>query len=225
METIPSGWLDALSGRLATTDLRAIDGFVEGQRQSGIEVYPPAGLEFEALRLTPFNSVRAVILGQDPYSRPGQACGLAFSVPSGVDRPLSLRRILAKLEEDLGFEVPHQATLEPWTRHGVLLLNIALTVEAGRPNSHRREWDRFSTALLESLAAELRPIVFLLWGANAMAKRVLVDRKPHIVIESAHPASRLPHSDSRSFAASHPFRTANVRLQGLGEQSIDWALS
>lgn len=107
----------------------------------------------------------------------------------------------------------------------MLLLNAALTVEAGRPNSHHREWDRLSAAVLAALAAKPRPIVFFLWGANAIAKRVLVDRSPHIVIEAAHPASRLPASDPRSFAASHPFRTAKVRLVELGEEPIDWALS
>jgi uracil-DNA glycosylase len=151
-------------------------------------VFPPDEDVFAALRLTPPDQVRAVILGQDPYYRPGQASGLAFSVRAGVDRPRSLVNIIKELETDLGHPVPAEATLEPWARHGVLLLNTALTVREGLPNSHRRQWKAFTAAIVAMLAERPVPLAFLLWGEPAKAAGQKIDRTRHIVVKSAHPS-------------------------------------
>jgi uracil-DNA glycosylase len=161
---------------------------------------------FAAFEKTPLEDVRAVILGQDPYANARQACGLAFAVPAGEDPPLSLRRIINKVEDDLGCTVSPLATLETWARNGVLLLNTALTVEAGNPNSHRAIWRPFTCAVLQTLADQPRQMVFLLWGGNAKRMRRFIDNGQHIICESGHPAARLASSDRSSFASSHPFR-------------------
>jgi uracil-DNA glycosylase len=163
-----------------------------------------------------------VILGQDPYYRPGQASGLAFSVKAGVPRPPSLVNIVKELEVDLGHAVPADATLEPWARHGVLLLNTALTVREGKPNSHRKEWKAFTAAIIAMLAARPDPIVFLLWGEPAKAAGQKIDRTRHIVVKSAHPS---PLSNARGFTGSAPFRRANAELEKRGLPPIDWELA
>jgi len=218
-EPIPTSWRDALGDRLEAVDTDGILHSVAEARQKD-KVYPRDNQIFAALDLTPFDEVQVVILGQDPYYREGRACGLAFSVSKGRSRPLSLQRIVAAVEKDLDVDVPKDATLEPWALHGVLLLNTALTVVEATPNSHKRLWSPFTEAILETLAAQSRPIVFLLWGEQANLKRHLVNRAPHLVISSAHPAARLPSTDPRTLANSKPFSRAKA-----WKPEIDWALS
>ncbi len=171
-----------------------------------------------------------MILGQDPYHRPGQAHGLAFSVPPGAPRPPSLRTILRELETDLGRAMPEGASLEPWARRGVLLLNTVLTVRRGCPGSHaHRGWEGLTGAIVAAVAAKPEPIVFLLWGAQAQeqARRSGIDASHHIVVASTHPsprsARRASHS-ARPFAGSAPFRRANEELEERGRPTIEWDL-
>jgi len=222
MLTLPAEWRSALGSRLSDADIKKLDDFVFSERaQAEAQVFPPDEDIFAALRLTPPDQVRAVILGQDPYYRPGQASGLAFSVRAGVDRPRSLVNIIKELETDLGHPVPAEATLEPWARHRVLLLNTALTVREGLPNSHRRQWKAFTAAIVAMLAERPTPVVFLLWGEHAKAAGQKIDRSRHIVIKSAHPS---PLS-ARGFIGSHPFRRANAEVANRGLPPIDWELA
>lgn len=220
IESIPQRWLRAMNGHIETADLAAIDSFVARERLAA-EVYPPTGLEFEALRLTPINSVRAVILGQDPYPDRGQACGLAFSVPKvldpGVRRPQSLGRILTELRRE-GYAAPKKATLESWANSGVLLLNTALTVCSGKPGGHADIWKPFTTAVIDALVDQPEPIAFLLWGEHAKQWADQI-RLPHKAICSPHPAAR---GKSSVFAGTQPFSRANAFL-GSARQ-IDWNL-
>ena len=218
IESIGGGWGTVLAARLGETRSRSLGEFLSDAWAGKAPVYPCRSHVFAAFDATPLSSVRAVILGQDPYPTEGQACGLAFAVPVGVDRPLSLRHIVSKIEEDLSCQVPAQATLETWARNGALLLNTSLTVEAGKSNSHRGRWRSFTQAVLEVLAEQPRQIVFLLWGADARNKRRrrLIDNGRHIILESAHPAARLSATNPDSFACSHPFRNT--------KDLVDWTL-
>ena len=220
MKPIPAEWRSALGARLTDAELGKLDEFVFVERAQG-QVFPPDEDVYAALELTPPNEVRAVILGQDPYYRAGQASGLAFSVREGVARPPSLVNIIKELESDLGHAVPSEATLEPWARNGVLLLNTALTVREGKPNSHRREWKNFTAAIISMLAARPTPVVFLLWGEPAKAAGQKIDRERHIVVKSAHPS---PLS-AKGFLGSKPFRRANAELVKRGMDPIDWNLA
>jgi uracil-DNA glycosylase len=220
MQTLPADWRTALGQRLPDTEIRKLDEFVAAERAQGA-VVPPEEDVFAALELTPPEAVRAVILGQDPYYRPGQASGLAFSVREGVARPRSLVNIVAELESDLGHAVSAEATLEPWARNGVLLLNTALTVREGIANSHVKQWKPFTAAIIEVLAARATPIVFLLWGEHAKAAGQKIDRGRHIVVKSAHPS---PLS-AKGFTGSAPFRRANVELAKRNLPPIDWDLA
>jgi uracil-DNA glycosylase len=219
IETLPAEWRSALGPRLSGADLRKLDEFVFIERTQAT-VFPPDEDVFAALRLTPPEEVRAVILGQDPYYRPGQASGLAFSVRAGVERPRSLVNIVRELETDLGHPVPAEATLEPWARHGVLLLNTALTVREGLPNSHRGKWKAFTASIIAMLADRPVPLAFLLWGEHAKAAGQKIDRSRHVVIKSAHPS---PLS-AVGFTGSAPFRRANAELARRGLEPIDWEL-
>jgi uracil-DNA glycosylase len=219
MQTLPTEWRSALGSRLSDGDLEKLDEFVSAERAQAT-VFPPEEDVFAALRLTPPDEVRAVILGQDPYYRPGQASGLAFSVRAGVDRPRSLVNIIKELETDLGHPVPADAALEPWARNGVLLLNTALTVREGKPNSHRRQWKPFTAAIVAMLAERPVPLAFLLWGEPAKSAGQKIDRSRHIVVKSAHPS---PLS-AKGFIGSAPFRRVNVELANRGLPPIDWDL-
>jgi uracil-DNA glycosylase len=221
IQSLPDDWRAALASRLTPADLDKLDAFVFTERAQA-QVFPPDDAIFAALELTPPAQLRGVILGQDPYYRPGQASGLAFSVKAGVPRPPSLVNIVKELEVDLGHAVPADATLEPWARHGVLLLNTALTVREGKPNSHRKEWKAFTAAIIAMLAARPDPIVFLLWGEPAKAAGQKIDRTRHIVVKSAHPS---PLSNARGFTGSAPFRRANAELEKRGLPPIDWELA
>jgi uracil-DNA glycosylase len=220
MQALPDDWRSALARRLTPADFERLDEFVFVERAEH-RVFPPDAEVFAALSLTPLGEVRAVILGQDPYYRPDQALGLAFSVREGVTRPPSLVNIVKELEADLGHAVPAEATLEPWARHGVLLLNTALTVREGQPNSHRKQWKAFTAAIISLLADQPSPLVFLLWGEPAKAAGQKIDRERHIVVKSAHPS---PLS-AKGFIGSGPFRRANAELARRGMSAIDWELA
>jgi uracil-DNA glycosylase len=213
---IPGSWRDELAGAVADPTFSRLAAFLEAER-ARVSVYPSPERVFGALAMTPPNAVRAVILGQDPYHGAGQALGLAFSVPEDIPAPPSLRNILRELPIE-----PSRHSLEPWARRGVLLLNGVLTVEEGRAGSHRRKgWEPFTDAVISAVVAFPRPIVFLLWGRAARAKRRLIDGDRHIVIEAGHPS---PYSYSRYFKGRAGFVEANEGLARLGQPTIDWSL-
>ena len=193
-------------------------------------VYPPAKDIYNALRLTDYDDVRVVILGQDPYHEPGQAHGLAFSVQTGTPAPPSLVNIFRELEDDLGI-VPSGTSggglLDPWARHGVLLLNTVLTVRAHTAGSHRgRGWERFTDRVIELLAEREQPMVFILWGSQAGAKRELIlraqgDMRRHLIIQAPHPS---PLSAYRGFFGGRYFSRCNYFLEDCGMEPVDWSL-
>ncbi|GGJ19994.1 uracil-DNA glycosylase [Paenibacillus hunanensis] len=185
-------------------------------------VYPPRDLLFQALRLTPYHEVKAVILGQDPYHGAGQAEGLSFSVQPGVKVPPSLRNIYIELKEDMGVPTPSHGSLVSWGKHGVLLLNTALTVREGKPASHRgKGWERFTDTIIRLLNEREQPMVFLLWGNHAAEKEVLINTEHHLVIRSAHPS---PFAARKGFFGSRPFSRTNAFLQEHGQQPVDWTI-
>lgn len=228
IERLPGGWRHALRSRIKAFDLAALDRFVAEERQKD-EVYPPDEQVFAAFDLTPFESVRAVVVGQDPYYQRGLACGLAFAVSTDHPRhrklPLALRRILAETEPEQTSAMPADATLHPWAKTGVLLLNTALTVRQGKAGSHGHCWEPFTSAVVDAVAEKPGPIVFLLWGEAAKRKGGRIDRSRHIVVTSAHPSARLARSDPNSFLGSRPFSRANEELQKRDAPPIDWVLS
>ena len=199
-----------------------LQAFVEDERRRG-PVYPPRDEVFAALHHTSHGATRAVILGQDPYHGPGQAHGLCFSVRHGVARPPSVANIHRELHDDLGVPPPVHGNLERWAAAGVLLLNTTLTVRGGEAGSHRgRGWERFTDRIIEVLSARAEPLVFVLWGSSARAKRPMIDTGRHGVVESAHPS---PLSAHRGFLGSRPFSKVNALLADRGADPIDWTLS
>lgn len=197
-----------------------LQSFVRTDRER-YQVFPAHEDVFAALHLTPHVDTRVVILGQDPYHGPGQAHGLSFSVRTGTDIPPSLRNIHKELHADLGIEPPGHGSLEPWARSGVLLLNSVLTVRAHDAGSHRnRGWEQFTDRVIEVVSAKPEPVVFILWGNYARAKKAIIDSR-HVVIESPHPS---PLSASRGFFDSKPFSRANDALTAAGRAPVDWRL-
>ncbi|MCR5037951.1 MAG: uracil-DNA glycosylase [Bacteroidales bacterium] len=185
-------------------------------------VYPPGPLIFNAFNLTPFDKVKVVILGQDPYHGPMQAHGLSFSVPDGVPFPPSLNNIFKELHDDLGIVIPRSGNLEKWAREGVLLLNASLTVRAGQAASHSHHgWEQFTDAAIRALSEQREHIVFILWGNYAIAKQSLIDSNKHLILKSVHPS---PLSASRGFFGCHHFSKANHYLKNNGITPIDWSL-
>jgi len=183
-------------------------------------IYPPASLIFNAFNLCPFESTRAVIIGQDPYHGPGQAHGLCFSVREGVGFPPSLINIFKEIELDLEYKKPFSGNLERWARQGVLLLNATLTVRAHQAGSHERKgWEQFTDAVINSINSEKQNIVFFLWGAYAQKKGEAIDRSRHLVLESVHPS---PLSASRGFFGNRHFSKCNEYLINNGITPIDW---
>lgn len=187
------------------------------------EIHPDAGDIFNALHSTPYEKVKAVILGQDPYHGPNQAHGLSFSVKPGVRIPPSLRNIYKELNSDLGCPIPHHGYLGEWTEQGVLMLNTVLTVREGQAHSHRgKGWETFTNRVIELLNERTSPIVFILWGKPAQTKIPLIDQNRHKIITSVHPS---PLSASRGFFGSRPFSTTNHLLEKMGKEPIDWCIT
>jgi uracil-DNA glycosylase len=214
---LPASW----HAHLAPEGFDELARFVDGERERA-KVFPPDELVFTALDRTPYEAVRVVILGQDPYHREGQAHGLAFSVPRGVPRPPSLINMHEELRADLGIEVPDHGSLEAWAGRGVLLLNTVLTVREGEAGSHaRRGWERFTDGVIDALVKRARPVVFVLWGTHAQKKARRI-APPHRVLLGVHPS---PLSAYRGFFGSKPYSAINRILEELGEPSIDWQLS
>jgi uracil-DNA glycosylase len=185
-------------------------------------VYPPGGLIFNAFRLTPFDRVRVVLLGQDPYHGQGQAHGLCFSVPSGIPSPPSLGNIFKEIERDLGIPVPLHGNLEKWARQGVLLLNATLTVRANQPGSHQRKgWESFTNAVISKLSEKRVGLIFLLWGKFAQEKEALIDTNRHYILKAAHPS---PYSAYNGFFGCRHFSKTNEILKKHGLEEVDWRL-
>lgn len=192
------------------------------QEYASRTIYPDMYDIFNALKETPYRSVKAVILGQDPYHGPGQAHGMCFSVQPGTPRPPSLVNIFKELEADCGIAASESGFLQPWAEQGVLLLNAVLTVRAGSPNSHAgRGWETFTDQVIRHLNDREQPIVFLLWGANARSKKSLISASGHLVLESAHPS---PLSAHRGFFGCRHFSKANEFLKANGMQPVDWRI-
>lgn len=214
-------WNPVLRGELTKPYWGELQRFVAGER-ARYTVFPPDPEVFAALHLTPYDTTRVVILGQDPYHGPRQAHGLCFSVPRGVSVPPSLANIYTELRSDLGIATPPHGNLEAWARQGVLLLNATLTVRAGQAGSHQgKGWELFTDEVLRRVNAKEHRVVFILWGTYARKKKALLDLDRHIVIESPHPS---PLSAHNGFFGSRPFSRANAALVDAGLDPIDWTL-
>lgn len=215
-------WQLLLSSELEKPYMQELFGFLDAQKKLGKEIYPDFNDVFTALNLTPFDQVKVVILGQDPYHGPNQAHGLSFSVKPGVKIPPSLVNIFKELKDDLGVEIPKSGNLEKWARQGVLLLNNVLTVEASKAGSHHKKgWETFSDKIIELLNERKDHLVFILWGSPAQKKASKVDEKKHLLIESPHPS---PLSSYRGFFGSRPFSRSNDFLKSNKIKEIDWSL-
>ena len=222
MIKLHESWLGPLETEFSKPYMVELKAFLAAERAAGKVIYPRASEWFHALDTTPVKKVRVVILGQDPYHGEGQAHGLCFSVRIGVRPPPSLVNIYKEMKTDLGFEPPNHGNLEAWARHGVLLLNSVLTVEAGRAASHAgRGWETFTDAVIGQVNALPHPVVFILWGSYAQKKAGFVDATKHHVIKSAHPS---PLSAHNGFFGSKPFSKANDFLIKQGIQALDWKL-
>lgn len=216
------GWRAALRQEFEKPYMAELKRFLVGEREQGKRIFPAGANWFRALDLTPLDQVRVVILGQDPYHGPGQAHGLCFSVPDGVQLPPSLVNIFKELQSDIGVRPARHGFLEHWARQGVLLLNSVLTVEMGRAASHReRGWERFTDAVIRIVNEKPEPVVFMLWGSYAQKKADFVDTSRHLVLKAPHPSPLSAHS---GFFGCRHFSKANAFLESRGLKPIDWAL-
>ena len=215
-------WLRWLEPEFALPYMAELRAFLLAEKRAGKVIYPAADNWFAAYDTTPFEAVKVVILGQDPYHGPGQAHGLCFSVLPGVAIPPSLANIYRELESDLGMPPAHHGCLTHWAEQGVLLLNTTLTVERGRAASHQKSgWEIFTDKTIAALDAHREGIVFILWGSHAQRKGAFIDTRKHLVIQSPHPS---PLSAHRGFFGSRPFSRANAWLMEHGQPPIDWRL-
>lgn len=222
MVNIGNDWDELLRGEFDKPYYLALRGFLKSEYK-GFTIYPDMYDIFNALKLTPYSEVKAVILGQDPYHEPKQAHGLAFSVQDGVEPPPSLKNIYKELNTDLGLPIPTTGDLTCWAKQGVLLLNTSLTVRRGQANSHRgRGWEIFTDRVISLLNEREKPLVFILWGANARAKTSLITNPRHLILTSAHPS---PLSAYNGFFGCRHFSKCNQFLRENGISEIDWRVS
>lgn len=220
---IEDSWKQALKNEFTKPYFQQIVTFLKTERAAGKTIYPPGNLIFNAFDQTPFDKVRVVILGQDPYHGAGQAHGLSFSVPSNVAPPPSLINIFKEIQADTGTTMPARfGNLTQWAQQGVLLLNAALTVRANEPASHAKiGWMEFTDAVIQKISDEKQGVVFLLWGRFAQDKQVLIDATKHHVLKAAHPS---PFSADKGFFGCRHFSTTNNYLVKQGLPPIDWKL-
>ena len=216
---IEESWKEALMPEFSKYYFIRLTDFVRKEYHE-TTVYPPGKLIFNAFNLCPFDKVKVVIIGQDPYHGPGQAHGLCFSVNDGIQPPPSLVNIFKEINSDLGKPIPQSGNLTRWAEQGVLLLNATLTVRAHQAGSHqRRGWEEFTDAVIRKLAEEKSNLVFILWGAYAQKKGAFIDRNKHLVLTSVHPS---PLSAHNGFFGNHHFSLANDYLVKNGKTAIDW---
>jgi len=217
---LPDAWLQYLQPEFDAPYMQALRQFLREEKDKQKTIYPHSKNVFNAFWLTPFDTVRVVILGQDPYHGPGQAHGLCFSVPEGILFPPSLKNIFIELQNDLGVSPSKNGDLTHWAKQGVLLLNSVLTVEASKAASHEgRGWERFTDKAIEVLNREKENLVFILWGSYAQRKGALIDRTRHLILQSVHPS---PLSSYRGFFGSKPFGKTNQFLIEKGLAPIVW---
>lgn len=217
---LEESWKERLRQEFEQDYMLTLRAFLLQEKQAGKQIFPAGNDIFNALNATPFEKVRVVIIGQDPYHGPGQAHGLCFSVRPGVEIPPSLRNIYKEVAADLGIAPSRSGCLQSWAAQGVLLLNAVLTVESGKAAAHQgRGWERFTDRIIALLNEQGQHIVFMLWGNYAQKKGQIIDRSRHFVLESAHPS---PLSASRGFFGNHHFSRANQYLLANAREAIDW---
>jgi uracil-DNA glycosylase len=225
MMKLEASWHAALKDEIAKPYIKKLKEFLAEQKRSGETIYPPEPLVFNAFAKTPIAKVEVVIMGQDPYHGPGQAHGLSFSVPHGINPPPSLKNIFKELIHDVKIPMPTHGCLEKWAKQGVLLLNATLTVRAREPRSHYGQgWEQFTDAVIAKLIESPDPIVFMLWGKSAQEKVehiVNANKKHHLILTAAHPS---PYSASAGFFGCGHFSKANAFLKKHGRTPIDWSL-
>ncbi len=219
---IEQSWKEQILFAFQTESFFALKQFLIEEKKKSI-VFPPNQLIFNAFNLTPFDKVKVVLLGQDPYHNVGQAHGLCFSVPDGVAHPKSLVNIFKELHDDIGCPIPKSGNLEKWAKQGVLLLNATLTVRAHEAGSHQKKgWEEFTNAVIKTISDKKEGVVFLLWGNYAQEKIPLIDQNKHHILTTVHPS---PLSASRGFFGCRHFSKTNQILQTEGKEPIDWDLT
>lgn len=219
---IEESWKRELKEEFSKTYFQHIITFLKAEKASGKIIYPPGPLIFNAFKQTPFDRVKVVLIGQDPYHNKGQAHGLSFSVPDGVSKPPSLNNIFKELKNDLGIEIPENGNLIKWAQQGVLLLNASLTVRQNEPGSHANiGWLQFTDNVIKRISDDKEEIVFLLWGKFAQEKQSLIDETKHFVLKAAHPS---PYSANNGFFGCKHFSKTNELLMKQHKTPIDWKL-
>ena len=217
-----ASWQAVIGDEFTQPYMHNLKAFLKQEKADGKTIYPPGPLIFNAFNHTPFDQVRVVIIGQDPYHGPGQAMGLSFSVPDGVRLPPSLQNIFKEIQGDLGISMSGRGDLTPWADQGVLLLNATLTVEEAKAGSHQKKgWEAFTDAAIAALNAHREGLVFVLWGSYAQKKGAAIDSSKHLVMKSVHPS---PLSAHRGFFGNHQFSTINRYLQEQGQAPVNWQL-
>lgn len=218
---IEASWKEVLWDEFQQPYFRLLKSFIQSEKSQGKVIFPPAPLIFNAFNTTPFEQVKVVILGQDPYHGDGQAHGLSFSVPEGIKPPPSLVNIFKELKSDIGMEIPASGNLTKWAQQGVLLLNAMLTVEAHQPASHQKKgWENFTDAVIRKISERKSGVVFILWGRYAQEKSSLIDASKHHILKSAHPS---PFSATKFLGCKH-FSQTNQLLIQQDQAPIDWTL-
>jgi uracil-DNA glycosylase len=213
-------WLAVIGNELEKPYMQALRYFLKEEKAAGKVIFPPSPLIFNAFNHTPFEQVRVVIIGQDPYHGPNQAHGLSFSVPQGMDLPPSLLNIYKEIAADLNIKMSRNGDLTPWADQGVLLLNATLTVEQAKAGAHQgKGWEAFTDAAIAALNAHREGLVFVLWGSYAQKKGAFIDESKHLVLKSVHPS---PLSAHRGFFGNHQFSTINQYLSQRGQTPINW---
>lgn len=218
---IEPSWKVVLEEEFNKPYFETLAAFLKEEKAKHTVIYPPGSLIFQAFNMTPFDRVKVVVLGQDPYHNPGEAMGLCFSVPKGIRIPPSLQNIYKELQNDVGVSIPSHGDLSRWAENGVFLLNAMLTVEKNKPGSHQSiGWQLFTDRVIQLLSEKRQGLVFLLWGNFARKKAGLIDASRHLILEAAHPS---PLAKGAFFGCKH-FSKANAYLQSQGKSPVDWQL-